>query len=71
MVIAQSFLAWSFRSYTMHLFGSFVWIKLNSDPLVIGVAIVTIVVIAAAEQVYLKSSARRKTIENDARAHHH
>lgn len=40
--------------------GGFVWIKLNSDPFVLGVAVVTIVVIAVAEQVYLKSSARKK-----------
>ncbi|WP_240366288.1 hypothetical protein [Psychrobacter sp. KH172YL61] len=43
--------------------GGFVWIKLNSDPFVLGVAVVTIVVIAVAEQVYLKSSARKKAIE--------
>ena len=51
--------------------GGFVWIKLNSDPFVIGVAIVTIIVIAVAEQIYLKSSARKKAIENDALAHQH
>merc|ERR1712000_158396 len=40
--------------------GGFVWVKLNSDPFVIGVAVVTIVVIAVAEQVYLKSSGGKK-----------
>lgn len=49
----------------------FVWIKLNSDPFVIGVAIVTIILIAVAEQIYLKSSARIKALEKDALAHHH
>lgn len=51
--------------------GGFVWIKLNSDPFVLGVAVVTIVVIAVAEQVYLKSSARKKAIEKDTLADHH
>jgi len=34
--------------------GGFVWVKLNSDPFVIGVAVGTMVVIAAAEQFFLK-----------------
>ena len=50
------------------ILSGFIWIKLNSDPFVIGVAIVTIIVIAVAEQIYLKSSARKKAIEKDALA---
>ena len=34
--------------------GGFVWVKLNTDPFVIGVAVVTMVVIAVAEQIFLK-----------------
>lgn len=34
--------------------GGFVWVKLNSDPFVIGVAVVTMVVIASSEQIFLK-----------------
>lgn len=44
--------------------GGFVWVKLNSDPFVIGVAVATMVVIAIAEQIFLKSSARRKALES-------
>ena len=32
----------------------FVWVKLNSDPFVIGVAVFTMIVIVAAEQIFLK-----------------
>lgn len=42
----------------------FIWVKLNSDPFVIGVAVATMVVIAIAEQIFLKSSARRKALES-------
>lgn len=45
--------------------GGFVWVKLNSDPFVIGVAAGTMIVIAVAAQVFLKSSARREAIESD------
>ena len=52
--------------------GGFVWVKLNSDPFVIGVAIVTMIIIAIAEQIFLKSSARaRQTGEENSHAHHH
>ena len=52
--------------------GGFVWVKLNSDPFVIGVAVVTMIVIAVAEQIFLKSSARRKAMNSDeSNAHHH
>jgi hypothetical protein len=33
--------------------GGFVWVKLNSDPFVIGVAVVAMIVIAIAEQIFL------------------
>jgi hypothetical protein len=36
--------------------GGFVWVKLNTDPFVIGVAVITIIVIAAAEQIFLKKT---------------
>jgi len=45
--------------------GGFVWVKLNSDPFVIGVAVATMIVIAVAAQVFLKSSARREAVENE------
>jgi hypothetical protein len=52
--------------------GGFVWVKLNSDPFVIGVAVITMIVIAVAEQIFLKSSARKRAIESDeAHSHHH
>lgn len=54
------------------ILGGFVWVKLNTDPFVIGVAVVTMIVIAVAEQLFLKSSARRKAMESDEHhAHHH
>tara|TARA_R100000388_G_C7235866_1_gene157776 strand:- start:795 stop:1808 length:1014 start_codon:yes stop_codon:yes gene_type:complete len=37
--------------------GGFVWVKLNTDPFVIGVAVVTMIIIAVAEQIFLKRSA--------------
>jgi len=52
--------------------GGFVWVKLNSDPFVIGVAVVTMIVIAVAEQIFLKSSARKQAMDGDeSNAHHH
>jgi hypothetical protein len=36
--------------------GGFVWVKLNTDPFVIGVAVVTMIVIALAEQIFLKKT---------------
>jgi amino acid transporter len=50
----------------------FVWVKLTTDPFVIGVAVLTMVVIAIAEQLFLKSSARKKSMESDeGHAHRH
>lgn len=52
--------------------GGFVWVKLNSDPFVIGVAVTAMVVIAIGEQLFLKSSARNAAIKLDEpREHHH
>jgi hypothetical protein len=45
--------------------GGFVWVKLGSDPFVIGVAIATMIVIAIAAQIFLKSSARREAVESE------
>lgn len=36
--------------------GGFVWGKLNTDPFVIGVAVVTMIAIAVVEQIFLKKS---------------
>ncbi|WP_166268878.1 APC family permease [Marinobacter caseinilyticus] len=52
--------------------GGFVWVKLNSDPFVIGVAVVAMSVIAAGELLFLKSSTKNHaTGKDEARAHHH
>jgi len=56
--------------------GGFVWVKLNTDPFVIGVAVVTmiviviviVIVIAVAEQIFLK---RTGGIEPPKSAHSH
>jgi hypothetical protein len=54
------------------ILGGFVWVKLNTDPFVLGVAVVAMIVIAVAEQMYLKSSARKKAMESDEpHAHQH
>jgi hypothetical protein len=52
--------------------GGFVWVKLNSDPLVLGVAVVTMIVIAISEQIFLTSSARKNAMNDEkSHAHHH
>jgi amino acid transporter len=52
--------------------GGFVWIKLTSDPFVIGVAVVTMIVIAIGEQIFLTSSARKKAMDDEeSHAHRH
>ncbi len=52
--------------------GGFVWVKLTTDPFVIGVAVATMIVIAVAEQLFLKSSARKQAVTSDeAHEHHH
>lgn len=52
--------------------GGFVWVKLNSDPFVIGVAVVAMIVIAIAEQIFLKTSAAdRQAGQKRSRTHDH
>lgn len=34
--------------------GGFVWVKLNTDPLVIGVALLTMIVFAVTEQIFFE-----------------
>ena len=53
--------------------GGFVWVKLNTDPFVIGVAVVTMIVLAVSEQIFLKrspESAQAKQEESHAHRHH-
>jgi amino acid transporter len=51
--------------------GGFVWVKLNTDPFVIGVAVATMIVIAVAEQVFLNRSAESKQPDNQESHHQH
>jgi amino acid transporter len=51
--------------------GGFVWVKLNSDPFVIGVAVVAMIVIAIGEQIFLKSSARARQAGGEKSHEHH
>ncbi|WP_246026225.1 hypothetical protein [Saccharospirillum alexandrii] len=52
--------------------GGFIWVKLNTDPFVIGVAVVTMIVIATAEQIFLKKSPESAQAEKKtAGTHHH
>lgn len=49
----------------------FVWVKLNTDPFVIDVAIVTMIVIASAEQIFLKNAENsRPSGYEDSHDHH-
>lgn len=43
----------------------FVWVKLNSDPVVIGIAIIAMLLIAAMEKWYLASDRRKHLIEQE------
>lgn len=45
--------------------GGFVWVKLNSDPFVIGVAFATMIVIAIGEQIFLVRSAAARQAGHD------
>lgn len=45
--------------------GGFVWVKLNSDPFVIGVAFATMIVIAIGEQIFLVQSAAARHAGHD------
>ena len=52
--------------------GGFVWVKLNTDPFVIGVAVVAMIVIAVGEQIFLKkSSGIEPPTGEHSHAHHH
>jgi len=52
--------------------GGFIWVKLNTDPFVIGVAVVTMIVIGTAEQIFLKKSPESAQAEKKtADTHHH
>lgn len=50
----------------------FVWVKLNSDPFVLGVAVVTMLLIAIGEQLFLGSEKRKQAVhQSQAHEHHH
>ena len=52
--------------------GGFVWVKLNSDPFVIGVAVVAMIAIAIGELVFLKKTAgSRQAEQEESDAHQH
>lgn len=51
--------------------GGFVWIKLNTDPFVIGVAIVAMILIAVGEQFFLQSKRRKQTAQHGQNHEHH
>ncbi|MBL3827452.1 amino acid permease, partial [Marinobacter sp. MW3] len=52
--------------------GGFVWVKLNTDPFVISVAVVTMIVIAVSEQIFLKRSPESaQAKQEESHAHHH
>jgi len=52
--------------------GGFVWVKLNSDPFVIGVAVVAMIVIAIGEQIFLtKTAGARQSDQKTSHKHHH
>ena len=53
-------------SLDLIVLGGFVWVKLNSDPLVIGIAVVTMIIVAAGEQVFLMRT--RKSLAADSKA---
>lgn len=50
--------------------GGFVWVKLNTDPFVIGVAVVTMIVIALGEHFFLQSASRGQLMKQS-KAHEH
>ena len=52
--------------------GGFVWVKLNTDPFVIGVAVAAMIVIAITEQIFLKrSAAERYAGHGESESHDH
>ena len=50
--------------------GGFVWVKLMSDPFVLGVAAVTMLLIAVCEQLFLRSNKRKHSMHKR-QGHHH
>lgn len=46
--------------------GGFVWVKLTTDPFVMGVAVVAMLVIAIGEQIFLNSSKQGRQTEDEA-----
>ena len=56
----------------LFVLSGFVWVKLNSDPYVIGVAVFVMILIAAGEHLYLRSESRKKTMyRDDSHGHNH
>ena len=56
----------------LFVLSGFVWVKMNSDPYVIGVAVFVMILIAAGEHLYLRSESRKKIIHrDDAHGHQH
>lgn len=51
--------------------GGFLWVKLNSDPFVLGVAVITMVLIAIGEQLFLGSEKRKQAVTQSQAHHHH
>jgi len=52
--------------------GGFLWVKISTDPFVIGVAVVTMIIIAVAETLFLKKSATSaQSDEGEPHAHDH
>lgn len=45
--------------------GGFIWVKLNSDPFVIGIAVAAMIVIATGEQVFLRKTAGSRKSDQD------
>jgi amino acid transporter len=50
--------------------GGFVWVKLNSDPLVIGIAFITMLLIAIGEWFFLRARSGKNS-EDETEGHHH
>jgi hypothetical protein len=52
----------------LFVLSGFVWVKLNSDPYVIAVAVFVMILIACGEHLYLGSEARKRIMH---REHNH
>jgi hypothetical protein len=48
--------------------GGFIWVKLNTDPLVIGIAVVAMISIAITEQIFLKKT--KRTVQTSGASSH-